>query len=100
MLLTQGLAEPAHRSVGRSSRLAPKLQPTALANGGNRFEAVAYRLMDRWCFFKRAMGALPRTARRNAPGPAGARQHYGPGADGGKRLSARASGRQSLYLEP
>ena len=67
----------AHPGIART-----ELQPTALANGGNRFEAVAYRLMDP-VFQSAAMGALPQLHAATATTAQGG-EHYGP--DGLGRL--------------
>ena len=53
----------AHPGIART-----ELQPTAIANGGNRFEAVAYRLMDP-VFQSAAMGALPQLHAATRPQP-------------------------------
>ena len=68
----------AHPGIART-----ELQPTALANGGNRAEALAYRLMDP-LFQSAAMGALPQLHAATA-GTAQGGEHYGPGGWGGLR---------------
>ena len=68
----------AHPGIART-----ELQPTALANGGNRFEAVAYRLMDP-VFQSAAMGALPQLHAATATTAQGG-EHYGPEQFGGLR---------------
>ena len=68
----------AHPGIART-----ELQPTAIANGGNRFEAVAYRLMDP-VFQSAAMGALPQLHAATATTAQGG-EHYGPGGLGGLR---------------
>lgn len=68
----------AHPGIART-----ELQPTALANGGNRFEAVAYRLMDP-VFQSAAMGALPQLHAATATTAQGG-EHYGPDGLGGLR---------------
>ena len=68
----------AHPGIART-----ELQPTALANGGNRFEAVAYRLMDP-VFQSAAMGALPQLHAATATTAQGG-EHYGPDGLGGVR---------------
>ena len=68
----------AHPGIART-----ELQPTALANGGNRAEALAYRLMDP-LFQSAAMGALPQLHAATA-GTAQGGEHYGPGSWGGLR---------------
>ena len=68
----------AHPGIART-----ELQPTALANGGNRAEALAYRLMDP-LFQSAAMGALPQLHAATAASAQGG-EHYGPGGWGGLR---------------
>ena len=68
----------AHPGIART-----ELQPTALANGGNRAEALAYRLMDP-LFRNAAMGALPQLHAATAASAQGG-EHYGPGGWGGLR---------------
>lgn len=68
----------AHPGIART-----ELQPTALANGGNCFEAVAYRLMDP-VFQSAAMGALPQLHAATATTAQGG-EHYGPDGLGGLR---------------
>ena len=68
----------AHPGIART-----ELQPTALANGGNRAEALAYRLMDP-LFQNAAMGALPQLHAATAASAQGG-EHYGPGGWGGLR---------------
>ena len=68
----------AHPGIART-----ELQPTALANGGNRAEALAYRLMDP-LFQSAAMGALPQLHAATAASAQGG-EHYGPGGWGGMR---------------
>ena len=68
----------AHPGIART-----ELQPTALANGGNRAEALAYRLMDP-LFQSAAMGALPQLHAATATSAQGG-EHYGPGGWGGLR---------------
>ena len=61
----------AHPGLART-----QLQPTAIASGGNRVEALAYRLMDP-LFQSAAMGALPQLHAATAPSAQGG-EHYGP----------------------
>ena len=68
----------AHPGIART-----ELHPTALANGGNRAEALAYRLMDP-LFQSAAMGALPQLHAATATTAQGG-EHYGPGGWGGLR---------------
>ena len=68
----------AHPGIARTD-----LQPTALASGGNRFEALAYRLMDP-LFQSAAMGALPQLHAATAATAQGG-EHYGPGGLAGLR---------------
>ena len=68
----------AHPGIART-----ELQPTALASGGNRAEALAYRLMDP-LFQSAAMGALPQLHAATAASAQGG-EHYGPGGWGGLR---------------
>ena len=68
----------AHPGVART-----ELQPTAIASGGNRFEALAYRLMDP-LFQSAAMGALPQLHAATAPTAQGG-DHFGPNQLGGLR---------------
>lgn len=68
----------AHPGIART-----ELQPTALANGGNRAEALAYRLMDP-LFQSAAMGTLPQLHAATAASAQGG-EHYGPGGWGGLR---------------
>ena len=68
----------AHPGIART-----ELQPTALANGGNRAEALAYRLMDP-LFQSAAMGALPQLHAATATSAQGG-EHYGPGGWDGLR---------------
>ena len=68
----------AHPGLARTD-----LQPTAIATGGNRLEALAYRLMDP--FFQSAtMGALPQLHAATAETAQGG-EHYGPDQWGGMR---------------
>ena len=68
----------AHPGIARTD-----LQPTALASGGNRFEALAYRLVDP-LFQSAAMGALPQLLAATAATAQGG-EHYGPGGLAGLR---------------
>ena len=68
----------AHPGIARTD-----LQPTAIASGGNRLEALAYRLMDP-VFQSAAMGALPQLHAATAASAQGG-EHYGPGGLGGMR---------------
>ena len=68
----------AHPGIART-----ELQPTALTNGGNRAEALIYRLMDP-LFQSAAMGALPQLHAATAASAQGG-EHYGPGGWGGLR---------------
>ena len=68
----------AHPGIARTD-----LQPTAIASGGNRLEALAYRLMDP-VFQSAAMGALPQLHAATATSAQGG-EHYGPGGLGGMR---------------
>ena len=68
----------AHPGLART-----QLQPTAIASGGNRVEALAYRLMDP-LFQSAAMGALPQLHAATAPSAQGG-EHYGPNQLGGLR---------------
>ena len=68
----------AHPGIARTD-----LQPTAIATGGNRFEALAYRLMDP-VFQSAAMGALPQLHAATAASAQGG-EHYGPDGLGGMR---------------
>ena len=68
----------AHPGLART-----QLQPTAIASGGNRVEALAYRLMDP-LFQSAAMGALPQLHAATAPSAQGG-EHYGPNQLGGFR---------------
>ena len=68
----------AHPGVART-----ELQPTAIASGGNGFEAAAYRLMGP-LFQSAAMGALPQLHAATAPAANGG-DHYGPDQMGGMR---------------
>ena len=68
----------AHPGIARTD-----LQPTAIASGGNRLEALAYRLMDP-VFQSAAMGALPQLYAATAASAQGG-EHYGPGGLGGMR---------------
>ena len=68
----------AHPGLARTD-----LQPTAIATGGNRFEALAYRLMDP-LFQSAAMGALPQLHAATAETAQGG-EHYGPDQWGGMR---------------
>jgi protochlorophyllide reductase len=68
----------AHPGLARTD-----LQPTAIASGGNRLEAVAYRLMDP-LFQSAAMGALPQLHAATAATAQGG-EHYGPDQLGGMR---------------
>ena len=68
----------AHPGLARTD-----LQPTAIATGGNRFEALAYRLMDP-LFQSAAMGALPQLHAATAETAQGG-EHYGPDQLGGMR---------------
>ena len=68
----------AHPGIARTD-----LQPTALVSGGNRFEALAYRLMDP-LFQSAAMGALPQLHAATAATAQGG-EHYGPGGLAGLR---------------
>ena len=68
----------AHPGLARTD-----LQPTAIATGGNRVEALAYRLMDP-LFQSAAMGALPQLHAATA-GTAQGGEHYGPDQWGGMR---------------
>ena len=72
------------RSLAAHPGLAlTQLQPTAIASGGNRVEALAYRLMDP-LFQSAAMGALPQLHAATAPSAQGG-EHYGPNQLGGLR---------------
>ncbi len=68
----------AHPGIART-----ELQPTAIASAGNRFEALAYRLMDP-LFQSASMGALPQLHAATAPTAQGG-EHYGPEQFGGLR---------------
>ena len=68
----------AHPGIART-----ELQPTAIASVGNRFEALAYRLMDP-LFQSASMGALPQLHAATA-GSAQGGEHYGPEQFGGLR---------------
>ena len=68
----------AHPGLART-----ELQPTAIASGGNGFEAAAYRLMGP-LFQSAAMGALPQLHAATAPTANGG-DHYGPDQMGGMR---------------
>lgn len=68
----------AHPGLART-----RLQPTAIASGGNRVEALAYRLMDP-LFQSAATGALPQLHAATAPSAQGG-EHYGPNQLGGLR---------------
>ena len=68
----------AHPGLARTD-----LQPTAIATGGNRIEALAYRLMDP-LFQSAAMGALPQLHAATAETAQGG-EHYGPDQWGGMR---------------
>ena len=70
----------AHPGIARTN-----LQPAALASGGNRWEALAYRLMDP-LFQTAEMGALPQLHAATAPS-AQSGEHYGPSQFGGLRGS-------------
>ena len=70
----------AHPGIARTN-----LQPAALASGGNRWEALAYRLMDP-LFQSAEMGALPQLHAATAPS-AQSGEHYGPSQFGGMRGS-------------
>ena len=70
----------AHPGIARTN-----LQPAALASGGNRWEALAYRLMDP-LFQSAEMGALPQLHAATAPS-AQSGEHYGPSQFGGLRGS-------------
>ena len=68
----------AHPGIART-----ELQPTAIASVGNRFEALAYRLMDP-LFQSASMGALPQLHAATAATAQGG-EHYGPEQFGGLR---------------
>ena len=68
----------AHPGIART-----ELQPTAIASVGNRFEALAYRLMDP-LFQSAGMGALPQLHAATAASAQGG-EHYGPDQFGGLR---------------
>ena len=68
----------AHPGIART-----ELQPTAIASVGNRFEALAYRLMDP-LFQSAGMGALPQLHAATAATAQGG-EHYGPEQFGGLR---------------
>ena len=68
----------AHPGLARTD-----LQPTAIATGGNRMEALAYRLMDP-LFQSATMGALPQLHAATAETAQGG-EHYGPDQWGGMR---------------
>ena len=68
----------AHPGLARTD-----LQPTAIATGGNRLEALAYRLMDP-LFQSATMGALPQLHAATAETVQGG-EHYGPDQWGGMR---------------
>ena len=68
----------AHPGLARTD-----LQPTAIATGGNRLEALAYRLMDP-LFQSATMGALPQLHAATAETAQGG-EHYGPDQWGGMR---------------
>ena len=68
----------AHPGIART-----ELQPTAIASVGNRFEALAYRLMDP-LFQSAGMGALPQLHAATAATAQGG-EHYGPEQIGGLR---------------
>ena len=68
----------AHPGLARTD-----LQPTAIATGGNRLEALAYRLMDP-LFQSATMGALPQLHAGTAETAQGG-EHYGPDQWGGMR---------------
>ena len=68
----------AHPGLARTD-----LQPTAIATGGNRMEALAYRLMDP-LFQSATMGALPQLHVATAETAQGG-EHYGPDQLGGMR---------------
>ena len=68
----------AHPGLARTD-----LQPTAIATGGNRMEALAYRLMDP-LFQSATMGALPQLHAATAETAQGG-EHYGPDQLGGMR---------------
>ena len=70
----------AHPGIARTN-----LQPAALDSGGNRWEALAYRLMDP-LFQSAEMGALPQLHAATAPS-AQSGEHYGPSQFGGLRGS-------------
>ena len=70
----------AHPGIARTN-----LQPAALASGDNRWEALAYRLMDP-LFQSAEMGALPQLHAATAPS-AQSGEHYGPSQFGGLRGS-------------
>ena len=68
----------AHPGIART-----ELQPTAIASVGNRFEALAYRLMDP-LFQSASVGALPQLHAATAATAQGG-EHYGPEQFGGLR---------------
>ncbi len=68
----------AHPGLARTD-----LQPTAIATGGNQFEALVYRLMDP-LFQSADMGALPQLHAATAETAQGG-EHYGPDQWGGMR---------------
>ena len=70
----------AHPGIARTN-----LQPAALSSGCNRWEALAYRLMDP-LFQSAEMGALPQLHAATAPS-AQSGEHYGPSQFGGLRGS-------------
>jgi protochlorophyllide reductase len=70
----------AHPGIARTN-----LQPAAIASGGNRWEALAYRLMDP-LFQSAGMGALPQLHAATAAS-AQSGEHYGPSQLGGLRGS-------------
>ena len=68
----------AHPGIART-----ELQPTAISSVGNRFEALAYRLLDP-LFQSASMGALPQLHAATAATAQGG-EHYGPEQFGGLR---------------
>merc|ERR1712185_638127 len=79
----------AHPGLARTD-----LQPTAIASGGNRLEAVAYRLMDP-LFQSAAMGALPQLHAATAATAQGG-EHYGPDQLGGKEQKQRKNKKKQM----
>ena len=83
----------AHPGIARTN-----LQPAALVSGGNRWEALAYRLMDP-LFQCAGMGALPQLHAATAPS-AQSGEHYGPCQLGGLRGSPSQCRIAPMALDP